>query len=877
MKLSRLISSVREAERTRSKRSLRRQAWSLVFATIAQIVAPSLSPAAAPIAGSTIGNQASATYTDASNTPHTATSNVVLTVVQQVAGLTLSADQTKAGSPGAQVVFPHTITNGGNGADTFTFSVAQLTGDNFDLTNTAILADANGDGLPDSSTPITTSGLIAAGAKFQFVVVGTIPSSSTTSQVGQVSVTATSTFDVARTATNTDAVSVSSNAVVRVTLAVSPSGGPSPSGPYTYTLTFTNTGNATATNLVLADALPTALNYVAGSGRWSVSGSTALTDAAAGDPAGISYDYNITTPGSLTATVASLASGQSGTLTFQANIAANVPAGTVADMATFKYNDGSGMSSTFNTNTVLLNVTQPASVSLVGATVNSAEQGATVSFSNVVTNTGTSTETFEMTLSGSTFPAGTTFRLVRPDGVTALQDSNTVAGVDTGPLAAGQSFTVILRATLPPGATGGPYAVNKTATAASDPTIKATAADTLTAITTSTVDLTADAAATLGIGAGPEASAVVNQNGNPAETLHFVLNLKNTSTVADSYNFDVSQMADFSTVGLPTGWVVVYKNAAGTVVTKSDVLAAGANAVYTADVTIPAGQTPGAQQIYFRAQSPVTGASDKLHDSVTTNTLRKLTLTPNNTGQIFPTGSVVYSHTLTNAGNVLEGNNGVSTVSLATSNNLPGWTSVVYYDANGNGLLDNGEQPITDTSFVSNGAAGLSPGESIKILVKVFAVADATAGAVNPTTVVATTSNGTYTSSAAPAVSASDASTVVLSQLRLLKEQAIDVNGDGLPDTAYSTTNIVTGSTPGTCIRYRITVTNTGTENALSVVVNDVTPTFTTYHSSVGAATTVGSVGSTPANGATGSLSFNIGTLAPNASAIVTFGVQIDQ
>ena len=46
----------------------------------------------APLAGTAIGNQASATYTDASNAPRTATSNLVQTIVQQVASFMLTAD-----------------------------------------------------------------------------------------------------------------------------------------------------------------------------------------------------------------------------------------------------------------------------------------------------------------------------------------------------------------------------------------------------------------------------------------------------------------------------------------------------------------------------------------------------------------------------------------------------------------------------------------------------------------------------------------------------------------------------------------------------------------------------------------------------------------
>ena len=62
---------------------------------------------AAPPAGTTIGNQATATYTDAASNSYTVTSNPVTTIVQQVAGLTLTANGTRVAAPGGQAVFPH--------------------------------------------------------------------------------------------------------------------------------------------------------------------------------------------------------------------------------------------------------------------------------------------------------------------------------------------------------------------------------------------------------------------------------------------------------------------------------------------------------------------------------------------------------------------------------------------------------------------------------------------------------------------------------------------------------------------------------------------------------------------------------------------------
>src|ERR1700760_738601 len=106
---------------------------------------------AAP-AGAVIGNQASATYSDASAVSRTVTSNTVITTVQQVGSLTLAAPGAKTISPGGQVYYPQTIVNTGNGNDSFLLTAAQSGATT--MTTVLFYADANGDGIPDSATPI---------------------------------------------------------------------------------------------------------------------------------------------------------------------------------------------------------------------------------------------------------------------------------------------------------------------------------------------------------------------------------------------------------------------------------------------------------------------------------------------------------------------------------------------------------------------------------------------------------------------------------------------------------------------------------------------------------------------------------------------------
>jgi uncharacterized repeat protein (TIGR01451 family) len=134
-----------------------------------------------------------------------------------------------------------------------------------------------------------------------------------------------------------------------------------------------------------------------------------------------------------------------------------------------------------------------------------------------------------------------------------------------------------------------------------------------------------------------------------------------------------------------------------------------------------------------------------------------------------------------------------------------------------------------------------------------------------------------------PAVSNDDTTTVILGDLELLKEQALDADSDGVADGAFTTVPL--SARPGESILYRITATNTGSANATDIVISDTTPTSTTYAPANGGSAvaaisgdgTVNTIDSAPAGGTNGSFEFNIGTLAPGESAVIGFGVPIDQ
>jgi uncharacterized repeat protein (TIGR01451 family) len=179
---------------------------------------------AATAAGTSITNQATATYIDSALQSKTATSNTVVTVVQQVASLTMPAGSAKSAAAGTQVVYPHSVTNTGNGADTFSLSAANSGA--FTMTNVVFYADANGDGVADNATPITSTGSLPAGGTFGFVAVGTLPGGIANGTTNAIVVTSTSAFTNTVKATSTDTTTTASAAQMDITANIAGTGAP---------------------------------------------------------------------------------------------------------------------------------------------------------------------------------------------------------------------------------------------------------------------------------------------------------------------------------------------------------------------------------------------------------------------------------------------------------------------------------------------------------------------------------------------------------------------------------------------------------------------------------------------------------------------------
>lgn len=871
--------------------------------------------AAAPAAGTNISNIATASYTDANNTPRSVTSNEVKTTVLQVASFTLTADQTATANPNGQVSLSHTLTNTGNGADTFTVNLANVAGDNYDFTNIHVYLDADKNGVPDNNVDIKgTTISVGAGQSVGLIVVGTTSNTATNGQAGQLLVSATNVYtataaggnNAATIANNTDTVTIVAGAVIQVTKSanvtnVNPNG-TTAQRTVEYTLTYKNTGNATASNVTLKDVLPANVTYVTGSGVWSGS-ATPRTDAT-GDEVGSAYDFTSNTVNFL---LGSVAPNTTGTLKFQVVVNANTPAGSIANTATFDP-DGTGTGTPEQpTNTTIVTVNSqylgtindsqtdayadadkiagtPAKDDIITATT---QQGVAVNFGNNggetiwIHNTGNVSETYNVAVNKSGLPAGSIVELLKADGLTPLTDTNGDPLTDTGPIAVGAAQKIVARVTLPSTYTG-PAPVSAILTIT--PVTNSSATDILTLtisnITASKVDLSngkgdkdgvKNDTPNAGEGAYIAGDIIDTKAINPATPVTFPLAITNFGSTSDNFNISSD---------LPAGWTVKYYtsdatgNCSTNQVTNTGSIATNATAYLCAVVTSPANAAPtDSRDIVFTVTSAGTGLTDSLKDRVTINEVRNLSFTPDRTGQIAPGGTVTYIHTLTNNGNVTEG---------AAANTLPfvishagnlGATTSVYVDLNNNGLAENGELVTgTDlTTLLATGTpngAGLQPGEAVTILVKVEAPANATAGQADTSTV-------TITPTAGAVVHIDDTSTVNIGQVRLTKQQAVDANCDGVADggsTSY-TQNVIQAK-PGTCIAYQITAANDGNAAVSNVVVNDAVPVYTTLQAAPAPALTPAAKGSVTVNN--GALASSAFTLAPTESVNLNFTVKIN-
>jgi|GEM_PF-5731931 len=402
-------------------------------------VALALSPAllvsmpalAATPAGTVIGHSFTARF--GSSTPQkTVTSNQTAVTVQDLADPLLTPARTLAAAAGKPCDFLHTVTNRGNSTDSFQLFAVILgaAGSNVSPTIQFLAADGSAP-LPVDAGGVALLGPIAPGASLSLLLRVTPPAGSE-GRVVNLALKAVSTLVPGRSASLSDQLVVpNATGLAAPVLSVTPAGAVLPGTLLTYGILLENPGPAPVTGVLVADRLDALLEFQPGTALFPAG----LTGATAYDPAGRTLSF----------TIAGVPAGFTGSVSFQARVAAGAAANSaIANSASLASDTGADP---VLSNATLTPVLGPALLVSKQAGSATAEAGDLVSFSVQVQNTGAAALS-HLTLA-DTLPRG--FRYLKGTSTVDGARSADPAGAggqlswDTGTLAAAGSRTLSYR------------------------------------------------------------------------------------------------------------------------------------------------------------------------------------------------------------------------------------------------------------------------------------------------------------------------------------------------------------------------------------------------------------------------------------------------
>ncbi len=792
-------------------------------------------------AGTQIRNRSSATYQDMGGNNYSATSNEVITIVLPVFGVSILPDDSgetppltpamaQNALPGMTVYYRYDLTNTGNDDDDFTLSP------NVDVANSTMLLnnvdvtiyhDLNSNGMVDLGEPVLSAGgisgntgILTAGQTISVIVAYTVPAAAVSGELAYVGVTGVSVGDAAQIDTrNYHRTDVVNDAVMTANLAAAPAivfeG-----NQVTYTLSGSNTGNNNAngvtvgsvglTGVLLWDIIPTDPSTgnplaISGVPFGTPAGGTVLYlpagESTAGDPETWNWGL-VAGPGDLAVgyvTNGAIIPGQGYNFVYQATVPIGMGAGSLGNTAAVTYIDNTAVTpdpTTIVSNNALVTIGGLADIVIgpagdAGAgtpplynddlqTLANADAGTTVDFVNTVRNDGNAADQINiLTDPASTLPATWGVLLLQSDGVTPLADTGFDGLPDVGPVAPGDSVDIIVRLVIPGSqAAGGPFDAVIRAQSTIDPTEFNLTTDRVLNVTPVSVDIGNYLA-----GPGTDNNPL-DLPADPATSVDFPLDVVNTGGGSDSYTL---------TYAVPAGWNVTFyddPNGNGvldpgetTTLVSVGPIAGGAEVNIVARVDVPAGAAPGINPVSFTATSVANGTIlDTIANTVTINNFAAVDFSPDQNGSTTPGGTIRYTHTVTNTGNVAD----TFALSYVSSQ---GWT-YLFYDT-----LNN---PLADVT--------LNPGASVTVIAQVMVPGTATVGTVETGTLTAT------------------------GNVTLVSDDAIDITLITAGDLQITKAVAPAGpQTPGSELTYTTDYQNLGTDSLQTLAVIDAVPAFTQF------------------------------------------------
>jgi len=621
--------------------------------------------------------------------------------------------------------------------------------------------------------------------------------------------------------TATDTANVGSSA----DLGVTDSGSPNPvaaGGNITYTQVVTNSGPSAADNATLVAPIPANTTLVS---MTPPTGWSCITPGTGGTGNVVCSDVNMA---GLTA----------GTFTLVVKVNSGTANGTViADSVSVSSSvaDPNSANNTATASTLVGTTGPDLTVTNVASPSPLVQAGNTITYTQVVTNTGTSTAT------GATFaeatPANTAFvSITPPAGWTCTPAPPPVSCQNAAGVAGGASATFTVRYTVNALTASGTTITDTATVNATNQSFGANSATATVVVATATqADLALSTAAT-------PSSVFAGNNITYTQT---ITNNGPAAASAVSFTEATPLNTTFQSVLAPAGWTCTTPavGSTGNVNCTDPTLGANATADIVVVVNVPSTVAAGS----ITANSSVTAAtSDPTSANNSTTVVTPVTvacdLAVTNSGTPSPVaagGQITYTQVVTNSG--------PSNCSTATFNEAtPASTTFVSV-----AVVNAGGGTWTCTSApVACSSSSVPPGSTGTVTAKYTVSGTATTGTIiTDTATVATTSQDTNLSNNSATVN------IVV---------ALGTQADLSVTNAASPNPVAAGNN----ITYTQSVTNNGPAAATTISFTDPVPTNTTVVSLTGPAGWTCSIATTPP-------SCTIASLAANATANFTFVVKV--